>query len=248
MVIPQAPGKPLYCFHISGCNGLKLSMRVSVSSLLLVFTVLGLPACQLLPEGPEPADHQLRCGERELGYSLAGDRVELHVNDEVRELEPAETASGALYQDPDGGTEFWSKGERVTVTLDGERLPECQHREQASLEAHRWQAVSVEGGPVNEEARPVTLDFMAEGRVAGRSGCNHYTATWVRVGDRLIIEQPVSTRMACPPSIMAVEKRFLAALSRIEAVRAGEEEGLEFLGREGDRLIRVEKWREGGSQ
>ena len=214
-------------------------MRVRAATLGLLCSALLLPACQLMPEGQEPADHELRCGERTLGYSLAGDRVRLHVDGEVRELVREESASGALYRDESGDTEFWSKGERVTVTLDGERLPECRHVDRVSLETPRWQVGSVFGEPVPEEARPVTLDFMSKGRVAGRSGCNHYTAAWERVGERLIIEHAASTRMACPSSIMAFEERFLSALSRVEGARLAGDGTLVLLGNEATELMRA---------
>ena len=214
-------------------------MRVRVATLALLSSVLVLPACQLMPEGAEPADHQLRCGDRTLGYSLAGDRVQLHLEDGKRELRREESATGALYRNRSGDTEFWSKGERVTVTLAGERLSECRHTDRASLEPPRWQVVAVEDNPVPEQARPVSLNFMPEGRLAGRSGCNHFMAAWERVGDRLIIERAATTRMACPPSVMNFEEAFLASLSRVENARMEEDGTLVLVGRENNGLIRA---------
>ncbi|MGM0450708.1 MAG: META domain-containing protein [Pseudomonadota bacterium] len=216
-------------------------MRVRAATLALLCLMLLLQACQLMPEGEEPADHELVCGERTLGYSLAGEKVRLHVDGEVRELVREESASGALYRDESGDTAFWSKGERVTVTHEGEELPLCQHADRMSLESPRWQVVSVEGESVPEEAGAVTLDFMPEGRVAGRSGCNHYTAAWEWVGDRLIIDRAASTRMACPSSVMKVEEHFLAALSRTEGARleGDGDDTLVLFGREDKELIRA---------
>ena len=215
-------------------------MRVRSTSVgLLCAAALLLPACQLMPPGHEPADHELSCGERTLGYSLAGDRVRLHVADEVETLVREESASGARYRGEAGDTVFWSKGERVTVIHDGKRLPECRHADRVSLEDQRWQVASLEGEPVPEKAQPVTLDFMSEGRVAGRSGCNRYTAAWEWVGDRLIVERAASTRMACLSPVMAVEKHFLSALSRVEGARLVEEGALVLTGREGSELMRA---------
>ena len=223
-------------------------MRVRIASLALLSSVLALPACQLMPDGTEPAAHQLSCGDRTLGYSLAGDRVQLHLEDGKRELRREESASGALYRSRSGDTEFWSKGERVTVTLAGERLPECRHIDRASLEPPRWRVLAVEESPVPAQARPVILNFMPEGRLAGRSGCNHFMAAWERVGDRLIIERAATTRMACPPSVMDFEQRFLGALSRVENARMTEDGTLVLVGREQDGLIRASASAEGGSQ
>ncbi|MFO7787067.1 MAG: META domain-containing protein [Halospina sp.] len=223
-------------------------MRVHVATLALLSSMLVLPACQLMPEGAEPGDHQLSCGDRNLGYSLAGDRVQLHLEEGKRELRREESATGALYRSRSGDSEFWIKGERVTVTLAGERLPECRHTDRASLEPARWQVVAVEDNPVPEQAQPVTLNFMSKGRLAGRSGCNHFMAAWERVGDRLIIERAATTRMACPPSVMNFEERFLAALSRIESARVEEDGTLVLTGREDGGLIRASASAEGESE
>ena len=41
-------------------------------------------------------------------------------------LKPAKSASGALYVAPgDDSTRFWSKGERATLTIQGQTYPEC---------------------------------------------------------------------------------------------------------------------------
>ncbi|XOZ33664.1 META domain-containing protein [Halomonadaceae bacterium KBTZ08] len=214
-------------------------MRMRVAILSVLSSVLVLPACQLMPEATEPADHELRCGDRTIGYSLAGDQVLLHLPDGKQALAPEESASGALYRNEAGDTAFWSKGNRVTVTVEGERLPECRHSDRASLAAPRWRVRSVEAAPVPEEAQPVTLNFMAEGRVSGRSGCNHFMAAWEQVGDRLVIARAASTRMACPSGPMAFEERFLAVLSRVEGLRMAGDGTLVLLDRESNGVIRA---------
>lgn len=214
-------------------------MRIRFASPVLLAAMLALPACQMLPEGTESADHQLQCGDQTLGYSLKGDSVRLNLEDGPKTLERRESASGALYRSESGDTRFWSKGERVTVTLAGERLPECHHTGQMNLEAPRWRVVAVKGDSVPKDAAPATLNFMASGRLAGRAGCNHFMAAWERVGERLIIERTATTRMACPSDVMAFEEGFLAALSRVERARMTDAGNLVLLGREGDELIRA---------
>jgi heat shock protein HslJ len=60
----------------------------------------------------------------------------------------------------------------------------------------------------------VTLVF-GDGRVAGTSGCNRYTAS-IKTGDlpgSLSIDGPIAgTRMACPAPQSEVEARYLEAL------------------------------------
>jgi len=69
------------------------------------------------------------------------------------------------------------------------------------------------------EARPVTLDFLAQGkdyRVAGFSGCNTYRGRYDLAKGKLSITAPASTRMACPsPAAAALERDYLKALASI---------------------------------
>jgi hypothetical protein len=69
---------------------------------------------------------------------------------------------------------------------------------------------------VGEEApaEPEVTLVYAEGRFAGSSGCNRYSAA-VTAGETpgdLALGPAIGTRMACPPRIMDVESRFLAQL------------------------------------
>jgi len=71
----------------------------------------------------------------------------------------------------------------------------------------------------------VTLTFAA-GRIAGTSGCNHYSGN-VTPGDTpgtLVINMPLaSTMMACPSPADEIEKRFLETLQSVTqySFRAG---------------------------
>lgn len=59
----------------------------------------------------------------------------------------------------------------------------------------------------------VTISYQA-GKLAGRSGCNRYSAR-IKAGDLpgdVTIGPAAGTRMACPPPAMETEQRFLAAL------------------------------------
>jgi heat shock protein HslJ len=71
------------------------------------------------------------------------------------------------------------------------------------------------GEPAPEEPE-VTLVFE-DGRFAGSSGCNRYSAA-VTVGGKpgdVALGPAVGTRMACPEPVMSVEARFLAELPRV---------------------------------
>lgn len=74
----------------------------------------------------------------------------------------------------------------------------------------------------------ITLDLSEEGRAAGFDGCNRYFGDF-RVQDGHRIEQGpmASTMMACPDSLMELERAYLANLAK--AVRLFRRDGkLEF--------------------
>ncbi|QYK40519.1 MAG: META domain-containing protein [Paracoccaceae bacterium] len=77
-----------------------------------------------------------------------------------------------------------------------------------------WRVLHVDGDEVPGGA-DVTMEF-AEGRVAGRSGCNRYMAGIEVTGESLRFTQAAGTMMACPPDVMTRERAFLDALSAID--------------------------------
>jgi heat shock protein HslJ len=75
----------------------------------------------------------------------------------------------------------------------------------------RWS--SSEAAPAQPE---VTLSY-GDDRISGRAGCNTYSASVQDHAPGAIAVGPAgATRMACPPDVMAVEKRFLGILPRID--------------------------------
>ena len=57
---------------------------------------------------------------------------------------------------------------------------------------------------------------FSNGTVSGSTGCNRYTASYTVDGSELEIGDIATTNMACPPPADAVERKFLAALERVE--------------------------------
>jgi heat shock protein HslJ len=84
-----------------------------------------------------------------------------------------------------------------------------------------WRAVEIDGqAPLGRQ--PITVYFGSDGRIAGRSGCNNYSARYVLNGSALTVYPPlIGTRMACPSEVMAQEARFQDILSRVRTVQAG---------------------------
>ena len=64
-----------------------------------------------------------RCGDTVVTVGFDGANARLRAGGQTRTLAPVPAASGARFAGE--GAEFWSKGDRATVTLEGVTLPEC---------------------------------------------------------------------------------------------------------------------------
>jgi heat shock protein HslJ len=89
------------------------------------------------------------------------------------------------------------------------------------LAGAKWVAEDIDGRGVIDDAQS-TVEFIAESRVAGRAGCNRYSGGVQADGQKLQVEQLISTKMACAPALMDQETRFLQAL---ESARSFELKG-----------------------
>lgn len=61
---------------------------------------------------------------------------------------------------------------------------------------------------------------FADGRVAGSTGCNRFTAGYTIDGNALEIGTIAATKMACIPPADEVERAYLAALARVAGWRS----------------------------
>jgi len=60
----------------------------------------------------------------------------------------------------------------------------------------------------------ITAEFDEEGRVAGSSGCNNYSTSYIVDGNQLTFSEPMaSTMMACPELLMEQERNYTQALA-----------------------------------
>lgn len=101
----------------------------------------------------------------------------------------------------------------------------------ASLAGTRWVGV-VEPG-TNEGNIP-RLELVAEGRLAGYSGCNLINGAWQLQGGEARVGPLVATKRACAGPEAGIEKRFMAALGEGRLVREGGK--LVAIGRNGERF------------
>lgn len=111
----------------------------------------------------------------------------------------------------------------LVVKMDGDGpRGEVPDRQPASP-AGRWLAEDIRGGGVIDRAQS-TLELTADGQVSGSGGCNRFAGRATINGADILFSPMATTRMACPPTVMGQEARFLSALEeargwRIDAAR-----------------------------
>lgn len=80
-----------------------------------------------------------------------------------------------------------------------------------ALVGPEWRLEDLLGGGIIDRSH-VTLTLAKDGSAAGAGGCNRYFGTWTRKGDALSFGKMGSTMMACAPSLMEQEGKYLKAL------------------------------------
>ena len=106
------------------------------------------------------------------------------------------------------------------------------------LEDASWMLVSGEGIEIPRGGSPSAT--FAGGVMGGSTGCNRYSAPYSVDGDKLQLDAAVSTKMACPPALDALERSYLAALDRVERWQV-EDEVLSLSDGDGNELLRFQK-------
>jgi copper homeostasis protein (lipoprotein) len=97
-------------------------------------------------------------------------------------------------------------------------------RTQDAVAAHAWRLVALSGPdgplPMPADNRATFQWDRSEGRFAGNSGCNRYSASGLLRGSTLAAGPAMGTKMAClAPEANAVETRLLALLSAQPSLR-----------------------------
>jgi heat shock protein HslJ len=106
------------------------------------------------------------------------------------------------------------------------------------LQHGQWRVEAIDGQALAAGVS-ATLRFAADGSLSGQAGCNRFVGHYQVLGDRLstgglapVEELQVgalaTTRMACPPATMAVERRLLGVLERVNAFAVPDDGRLEL--------------------
>lgn len=112
----------------------------------------------------------------------------------------------------------------LTLLLLAACQPASAPASSIDLAGSSWMASSLGGDPPLA-GTVVSLEFGADGTVAGSDGCNRFTTTYTQDGADLTIEQPAaSTLMACDEPVMSQAAAFQEALATVESVSATEQE------------------------
>jgi heat shock protein HslJ len=102
----------------------------------------------------------------------------------------------------------------VTVGVGGRTLTGCGGEPASLLQGAEWAVVQIGGAPIVDGSK-VTLEFAADGRVAGHASCNRFTSAYALSGEGLTISKSAVTKMMCDAALMAQERRFLDALDGV---------------------------------
>ena len=102
----------------------------------------------------------------------------------------------------------------VEVVVDGRKLTGCGGDPATLLHGREWVVADINGKGLVDRSR-ATLNFGVDGRVAGRSSCNNFTAQYTLTGEALTVSKAAGTMMACEPALMAQERLFLDVLQSV---------------------------------
>ncbi len=188
------------------------------------------------PEAEAPQRATFLCGEQTVDARFSGEHLHLQIGDKTLALQQAVSASGARYQRAETPTaEFWNKGNRAMLTVDGKAYPECVATSDTlstpitkappalrvltltDLQGAEWVVEDVGGNGIIDNSR-VTLNFGTDGQIHGRASCNSYRGYYTLAAPKLSVSTLVGTMMACAPALMDQEDKFLALLKYIQSV------------------------------
>lgn len=122
---------------------------------------------------------------------------------------------------------------RVAVAIGDQALSGCGGETMTVVEGG-WRVIRL-GDDALPDGAVVTVSFAADGRVAGRSGCNRFTGAYALTGEGLSFDKLAATRMACPEPLMDTEMRFFRALGTVTRLTPDDEGRLRLMA--GDREV-----------
>ena len=109
---------------------------------------------------------------------------------------------------------------QVRLAVNGEESQGCGGDPERLLRGTEWVVEDIGGRGIIDSSR-VTLNFLADQRVAGRASCNQFSGGWNLTGEGLEFTRMASTKKACAPALMNQEDRFLSLLGEVQRFDIG---------------------------
>lgn len=120
------------------------------------------------------------------------------------------------------------------VQFDGRTYRGCGGHPADLLVGAEWVVEDINGGMVDRSR--ATLNFAADGNLHGRASCNTFTTTYKLSGEGLAIGKTAATMVACAPSLMQQEGRFLDVLQNARRFEITDTGALVLLTPDGRRI------------
>ncbi|WP_227514420.1 MULTISPECIES: META domain-containing protein [Marinobacter] len=128
------------------------------------------------------------------------------------------TVARQLCEDSMSGAQYPAQ---VRLTVGDDEYTGCGGDRQRLLRGAVWVVEDLAGAGIIDRSR-ITIEFLEDNRMAGRASCNGYTGSYQLRGEGIVVGPVASTRMACAPSLMNQEDRFLSLLDQVSSVRIGQ--------------------------
>lgn len=103
---------------------------------------------------------------------------------------------------------------QVRLEIGGIERQGCGGDPQRLLQGVEWVVEDIDHRGIIDNSR-VTINFLPEGRVAGRASCNNFMGGYQLTGEGLSFGQAATTMMACAPALMNQERTFLEVLADV---------------------------------
>ena len=190
----------------------------------------------------------LDCEGRQARFGVAGDVPTFEIGGQRYGMAQTGRQEGVTtYRSADGSITFLSRGRSGLLVEPGDRRVNCSPVSAGrrmlqspagatdSLDGG-WRVRSIADAPVPAGVT-ITMEFGADGRISGRSGCNRYTGSFAYAGETLTLSPLAGTRMACPPPQMEAEQRFHAAVAQVTRVQLSDNRELVLSGSAGPLFV-----------
>lgn len=168
-------------------------------------------------EGPAP-EAQFVDGTRRYEGALQGRPIEVT----AREHLCADTMTGMPHP------------LQVEMRFDGRTFRGCGGNPADLLIGGEWVVEDIAGGMIDRSR--ATLLFSPAGGLTGRASCNTFTTRYTLSGEGLTIDPAATTRMACAPSLMQQEERFLDILHKSRRFELSADGALRLIAPDGRRI------------